>query len=155
MSLLEDDLTPQRAANGTLARLDPLVGVWATRGLVRGAGEAPPVTFEATDTYEWMAGGFFLLHHVEAQIGGQDVRVLEIFGYDETRAVFWARSHDNTGRVDDFDVHMDGRQWELVAQSERFRGEVSEDGAVMSGLWERRDGDDWIAWMDVTLKKVL
>jgi len=155
MSFLEDDLTPQRAANENLARLDPLVGVWSTRGVVRGIGEAPPVTFEATDTYEWMAGGFFLLHHVEARIGGQDIRVLEIFGYDETRAAFWARAHDNTGRVDDFDVRIEGRAWELAAANERFRGEVSEDGGAIAGLWERREGEAWLAWMDVTLTRVL
>lgn len=155
MTLLEDDLTPQRAANDTLAQLDPLVGVWSTRGMVRGIGEAPPVSFEATDTYEWMAGGFFLLHHVEARIGEQDIRVLEIFGYDEARAAFWARAHDNTGRVDEFGVRIHGRVFELAAANERFRGAFSEDGGAIAGLWERREGDDWLAWMDVTLTKLL
>jgi len=56
------------------------VGRWRSEGPV--VGEVPvPIT--GTDIYEWLPGGFFLLHHVDVVIGEQAVRAIELIGeYD-------------------------------------------------------------------------
>jgi len=42
-----------------------------------------PVPITGTDIYEWLPGGFFLLHHVDVVIGEQAVRAIELIGeYD-------------------------------------------------------------------------
>jgi hypothetical protein len=56
-------------------RLDALVGRWRSGGHI--VGDAPvPIT--GTDIYEWLPGGFFLVHHVDVKIGQQQVQALEI-----------------------------------------------------------------------------
>ena len=50
-------------ATQALARLDAFAGEWETTG-VMATGE----TFRATDTYEWVAGGHFLLHRFDAEM---------------------------------------------------------------------------------------
>lgn len=37
-----------------------------------------PIT--GTDSYQWLAGGFFLVHHVDVLIGQQPVQALEFIG---------------------------------------------------------------------------
>ena len=40
-----------------------------------------PIT--GTDSYQWLAGAFFLVHHVDVLIGQQPVQALEFIGeYD-------------------------------------------------------------------------
>ena len=60
-----------------------LVGRWRSEGPV--VGEVPvPIT--GTDIYEWLPGGFFLLHHVDVVIGEQAVPAIELIGeYDPAR----------------------------------------------------------------------
>jgi hypothetical protein len=49
-------------------RLEPLVGRWKTEGRTREMPEAPAEQIDAFDTYEWLHGGFALLHLVEARV---------------------------------------------------------------------------------------
>ena len=44
---------------------------------------------EGTDVYEWLPGGFFLVHHVDVVVGDQPVQAIEIIG----------RAYDNLGNV--------------------------------------------------------
>ena len=85
----QDERCPNPAAPTTpTALLHPtrkfsdsaLVGRWRSEGPV--VGEVPvPIT--GTDIYEWLPGGFFLLHHVDVVIGEQAVRAIELIGeYD-------------------------------------------------------------------------
>jgi hypothetical protein len=46
------------------------------------AAVAPRETKEALDTYEWLPGGFFLLHRVDGLMGDEPVQAVEIIGYE-------------------------------------------------------------------------
>jgi hypothetical protein len=72
-------------------RLWSIAGEWATSGHVVGD---PPVPVEGTDSYEVLAGGHCLVHHVDVTVGDQVVRAIEIIGEPASEAVdFWpARS---------------------------------------------------------------
>ena len=61
-------------------RLGALVGRWRSEGHIVGD---QPVPITGTDIYEWLAGGFFLVHHVDVVIGEQRVQAMELIGpYD-------------------------------------------------------------------------
>jgi hypothetical protein len=57
--------------NPGLKALDKLVGTWKVSGDTRGEL-----------TYEWMAGGFFLIARGDTEQGGQRTKHTEIIGYD-------------------------------------------------------------------------
>ena len=61
--------------------LAPFVGTWKTTGATRATADAPSELIDATDRYEWMEGGFFLLRHVDARTP-YAVKALEIIGQD-------------------------------------------------------------------------
>jgi hypothetical protein len=147
-------------------RLEDIVGHWRTDGHVIAE---EPIPVRGTDVYELLAGGHFLIHHVDVTVGDQPVKAIEIIGErdDETGALI-ARSYGDDGvmtlmrvRVDDDGVwHFTGggevapaaRVDAEAADSPAVRStlRVSADRQTMTALWERtEDGESWLPWMDI------
>ena len=154
-----------------IRRLGALVGRWRTEGHVIAE---PPVPVTGTDIYEWLPGGFFLVHHVDVVVGAQPVQALEIIGeYDPGTGTFACRAYDNEGsvtlmraRVDDEGVwtFTGGGDVAQVALPEsadvpgavRSTLTVSDDRNTMTALWERTDSQSvWQPWMDMTFTRML
>lgn len=116
--------------------LDRLVGTWRISG---GA--------EGTVTYEWAAGGFFLLQHVELAQDGMEIRGLEVIGhlfnpfagYERPSEDLWSRFYDNHGNTLDYVYEIDGDTltiWGGEKGSPAYmRGTFEADGNSMEGEW--------------------
>ena len=79
-------------------RLHVIAGRWATDGHVVGDPSLPVKGF---DTYDVLAGGYFLVHHVEVTVGDQPVQAIEVIGErDPDSDGFLARSFDNSGNCE-------------------------------------------------------
>lgn len=126
-----------------------LVGHWSTSGTMIDDGSR----FAATDIYEWMPGEHFLLHHVEARMGGAEVRTLEVIGASPDGDGYLTWSFDNAGGTATYRAHLDDRKWSIDGDTEQFRGEISEDGKTLSGRWEQKRAGHWAPWMDIVLRK--
>ena len=132
-----------------------------------------PVPITGTDIYEWLAGHFFLVHHVDVVIGEQPVQAIEIIGeYDPATDSFTARAYDNEGNVTTMRATVDDQGvWTFtgggdiapVAQPSsadtsgavRSTLTLSADGSTMTAKWERSDdGSTWQAWMDMTFTRM-
>jgi hypothetical protein len=135
-------------------RLAALVGTWKTEGRVKAGpwGSAAPIAAE--DTYEWLDGGFFLIHRFDALVGTQDVKGIEVIGCDMGAGGYRGFSFDNQGAVDSFEASLVDGVWKTWGPLQRFTGRFSADGRTLSGEWERsEDGMSWSPWMDVTLTR--
>jgi Protein of unknown function (DUF1579) len=151
-------------------RLGALVGRWRSEGHVVGE---PPVPIEGTDIYEWLPGGFFLVHHVDVVVGDQQVQAIEIIGdYDPATDSFTGRAFDNLGnvtimraRVDDDgvwtftgggDVAPAARPSSADASGAvRSMLTVSPDKRSMTARWERSDdGSSWRPWMQMRFTRM-
>ena len=158
------------APSPQLQRLGALVGRWRSEGHI--VGEVP-ASITGTDVYEWLAGGFFLLHHVDVMIGQQRVQALELIGeYDPTTDSFTARAYDNLGNITLMHARVDeqgvwtftgGGDVAPVAQpaaaeasgAVRSTLTISPDRAGMTARWERSDdGASWQPWMDMTFTRM-
>jgi hypothetical protein len=135
-------------------RLGLLVGRWKTDGFVRPGDWGPSARIVAVDTYEWLDGGFFLFHRFDAVVGPDEVKGIEIIGYDPESRNYRGVSFDNQGAAGTFHASLAGRVWKSWGPSQRFAGTFSADGCTLSGAWERSsDGTNWLPWMDVSLKR--
>ena len=151
-------------------RLGALVGRWRSEGHIVGD---PAVPITGTDIYEWLPGGFFLLHRVDVMVGEQPVQALELIGeYNPATDAFLARAYDNLGtitlmraKVDDQGVwtFTGGGEVAPVAQPShadaggavRSTLTVSPDRSGMAARWERSDdGASWQPWMDMTFTRM-
>ena len=97
-----DNPTAARAATPRpeLKRLDALLGTWKSQGRTVPSPADPGVTIAGTDTYEWLGGGFFMVHRVDVRIGDEPVEAIEIIGdYDPSKGTYAMRSFDSQGNV--------------------------------------------------------
>jgi hypothetical protein len=147
---------------GTLSteheRLGVLVGTWKTEGWTREAPGIPAARIDATDSYEWLPGGFSLLHRVDARVGDLKVEGAEIIGYDLGRGSYVTQYFGSDGPASyeaDLREEGDALVWTMRSADSRFTGTFSPDGESISGYWERLDERSaWQPWMDITLTKL-
>jgi hypothetical protein len=125
--------TSAPAPGPEIQRLGALVGRWRSERRI--VGEAPvPIT--GTDIYEWLPGGFFLVHHVDVVIGHQRVQALELIGeYDPATDSFTGRAYDNLGNVTVMRAKVD-------------------DHGVWTFTGGGDDGARWQPWMDMTFTRM-
>jgi hypothetical protein len=146
-------------------RLHAIAGRWKTSGHVI---SEPPIPVIGTDTYEVLAGGYFIVHHVDVTVGEQPVRAIEVIGEsDAAGGGYVARSFDSKGNAELMHVTIDedgvfhfagGPDIAAAAQpadasTARVRSTltVAEDRRSMSAYWERsEDGINWRPWMDIS-----
>jgi catechol 2,3-dioxygenase-like lactoylglutathione lyase family enzyme len=136
-------------------KLEILVGTWNTRGTIKDSPAGPGGRLEAVDSYEWMPGGFFLLHDVDGHMGTAVVKATEIIAYDRERQGYSTWSFDNQGNASTYRANLQGLLWTIQGDSERFSGAFSKDGRSLTGTWERWNGGaaEWRPWMEVKLTK--
>jgi hypothetical protein len=149
-------------------KLWAIAGRWNTSGYVIGD---PRLPVEGTDVYEVLAGGHFLVHHVDVTVGGQEVRAIEVIGEpDPDSDAYLARSFDSDGnfevmklRIDDDgtfhfagggDIAPAAQPGDAPTAQVRSTLTVSQDRASMRAFWERSEnGVDWEPWMDIAFTR--
>jgi hypothetical protein len=165
-----DHPNPTPTPSPQTQRLGALVGRWRSQGHIVGD---PPVPITGTDIYQWLPGGFFLVHHVDVVIGDQQVQAIELIGsYDPASDAFTARAYDNQGNVTVMQAGVDEQGvWRFtgggdvapVAQpasadaggAVRSTLTISPDRSSMTARWERSDdGVSWQPWMDVSFTRM-
>jgi len=149
-------LSKQNAANSHLERLNVFVGTWKTEGEMRSTPSAKHVGFTAADTYEWLPGGYFLMHRFDADMPDGNVKGIEVIGYSPESMTYPMYSFDSMGNMSIMQASVEGIKWAFTGEDIRFTGGFRDDAKIFAGFWEIRSGEGahWQPWMDVTLKKV-
>jgi hypothetical protein len=130
---MTDDSTSASAPQGphpSLRTLDRLVGTWA----VSGPG------LQGTVRYEWMAGGGFLVQHVDLVHDDETTRGVEYIGYDRETGTLRSHYFGGDGELLEYTYDLTGDTltiWFGGADSPaRFTGTFSDDGTRNTGAWQ-------------------
>ena len=114
------------AAN-RMSSFEIFIGTWNTTGEVLETEGAPATALSsATDTYRWLPGKRFIAHDADARFGGEPTRSMEVIGYDLANKKYMARSYDDRGTSELFDVTLNGKNWSILGESARFNGEFTQ-----------------------------
>ena len=131
--------------------LEAFIGKWRTEGTSYADGQqakdplASGVVWTSEESYEWLPGGFFVLHRWEAMAGEQVFKGAEILGYDKAQGGYFTRFFDNAGNHPEYRVQLKGNAWTFAESTSRATVTVSHDGNSMDFNWEwRNDGSDWL-----------
>ena len=136
-------------------RLEIFIGRWNTEGITRATESIPSVRVNGTDTYEWLEGGFFLIHHVDVNMGDDKIRAIEIVGYDDHIKKYPMNFFDSLGNSGTYMASVENGIWKFSGNSERATVQFSDDGNTMTALWEQQmENSKWQPWMDMKLKKI-
>lgn len=135
--------------------LDVLVGKWINEGQTVASEGMSAVKILASDVYEWMPGGFFVLHSAYGRIGSVDVGGIEIIGYDASSNTYRSHFYDSQGNVSTSELTVRDDTWRWQGEKTRCTAVFSDDGETQTAHHERSDdGVNWEPSMDVTLTKV-
>jgi len=153
--MTKSNMQQSRIPDPALKRLDIFVGRWNTDGQTWATPSGPAVRINGTDTYEWLPGGFFLLHRVDVCIGDEEIKTIEIIGYDALSQTFPMHYFDNQGNSGTYQASVRDGIWTFVGESERSRVVFSDGGNAITASWEYSgDGLNWLPLMEVKLTKV-
>jgi hypothetical protein len=136
---------------GTLSSLAILVGRWSTQITMLHPPDQQNKTFDAQDTYRWLAGENILIHEVSANMAGTDVNSIEIFSSDAARQIT-SCSFDSGGDVSNFKILLENDDWEIIGDTQRFKSTSFKPDEI-KGLWQLKTEDCWTDWMSVVLKR--
>lgn len=134
--------------------LDKFVGKWNTEGLVLPTATSAGIEVKGTDTYEWLPGGFFLLHKVDVNIGDDKVQTFEVIGLDRGANHYTMQHYDNKGNSGSMTATLADALWIFKGESLLFKGGFSEEDTVFSGVWEQLNKEKvWTPYMNIKLTK--
>lgn len=135
-----------------MARFEVFIGTWNTSGEVLATENGPATTLVATDTYRWLPGNKFIVHEVDARFGGDIARSMEVMGFDSSTKKFFARSFDDQGATELYDVDLSGKKWSINGKTARFAGRFNARNDRLTGLWEvRGKKSGWQPWIKLLL----
>jgi hypothetical protein len=92
-------------------RLDQFVGSWTTVGTTQSAHQAGTGKLASTETYEWMPGGYFLVHRWDGQVSSVPLNGFEVLGFDGRIKAYTSRFFDSMGTSGTLRATPQGNAW--------------------------------------------
>ena len=143
-------------------RLGVFVGKWKSDGPTYAEGQsnetlkASTVRMRSDDTFEWLPGGFFLVHHWDGMVGKQPFRGLEIIGYDESSRSYSSRFFDDQGNCPVYRITEHDGVWTYTGDRQCATFTFDSTGDSMTIHWDwSLDGVDWKPVCDLKAVKIL
>jgi hypothetical protein len=135
-----------------MSRFEIFIGTWNTHGEVLATDQGLASTLVGTDTYRWLPGRHFIVHEVDVRFGGTPTRCTELVGYDAASKKYQARSYDDQGASESFEVILNGKRWSIFGEKVRFKGKFNQDSEKLEGLWElKSQKSGWQPWINLEL----
>lgn len=148
--MTSDVVRPGSGATPELRKLDVFTGLWNTTGRVLATATEEELRIAGTDEYEWLGGGYFMLHRVHVTIGENPVRTLEVIGYDREAELYSTRFFDHQGNTGTYEATFADGVWTFTTEGARATLRIHPEGSRMEATWERlREGGAWERWMEL------
>ena len=130
---MAEDIKPHPA----LKALEIMAGTWELQGRDYTTNEE----IHGQSTYEWLEGGFFLVHRFRFDYTGRLFTGVEYIGYDEKSRHLKTHvfSNQNPGPLEyTWEVNEDTfvNWFGEVGADNHYQGKFSEDGKTLIGQWE-------------------
>jgi hypothetical protein len=126
---------------------------WISEGRTTASSETPSIPVVTSDVYEWVRGGFFVIHSAYGKKGHTSVAGLEVLGADGDtyRPTFC----DSFGTVHVSQVDIDGDTITWQGEHTRCVATMSDEGFSRVAHREvTTESGEWTPSMDVTLRLV-
>ncbi len=135
-------------------RLEVFIGRWINEGYTVETALAPSLKITTSDVYEWMPGGFFVLHTAYGRIGNIDVGGTEILSYDSASKKYWSRFYDSGGNIQEAELTVDGDSWTWRGPATGCTAIFTDDGKTQTAHHVRLVNGNWVPSMEVVLTKI-
>lgn len=135
---MTEDTSPQDQLNSTpnsaLRALEIMIGTWGLEGRDFTTNEA----IRRQSTFEWLEGGFFVVHRFSIDYAGRRFAGVEYIGYDEKSGLLKTHVYLNQGGEPivytwDVDDETFTNWFGKKGSSNRYKGKFSEDHNTLVG----------------------
>ena len=138
-----------------LDRLEVFIGRWMTEGETVADADGASARIVASDVYQWLPGGHFIMHPAYGRIGSAGVGGLEVIGYDAGTGQYVTHFFDSEGNVSSQALLYRDGTWIWQDKHVRCTGNFTDGGKTLIARHERSDdGVNWTPSMNVTLRRV-
>jgi hypothetical protein len=141
--------------SGQIRKLNFLIGNWHTKGEILQVPPNSSKEIRGMDTYEWISGGFFILHRVDVFMANERTEVIEIIGYEKSIKSFFMKSFDNHGEATVMYAVLE-KPGVLKFGDKKMKTTltVNKSGNSMIAKWElSENGKTWKPWMNIKFNK--
>jgi hypothetical protein len=136
-------------------RMAVFIGQWMARGKTEAGTSGASENMTQQHTYEWLPGGFHILHRWAGHIGARENKGVEIIGYDAGADAYEVHFFDSDGWARIYQARARDRVWTFTGTRERCAIMFVDDGRTMTTHWDRStDGVTWEPLCDVRATKV-
>lgn len=149
----------QKASSPENERLQVFVGKWHTTGEV--VTTEPALKIDSIDTYEWLPGGYSMIHYADSNMGTDTIHSIEIMGYDPSRKMYFAPFFDDQGGTGWEEISVADKTWTwhgkdvMGTKYHRCIAVFKDDGNTIKARHERSEDDqNWELWMDIELIRI-
>ncbi|RKH67064.1 DUF1579 family protein [Corallococcus llansteffanensis] len=126
-------------------RLEAFIGEWKSEGVLgEAAGPQARLKVIAIGRYEWLPGGFFVLHRGEMRFGEDRLESTQIFGFDESTGRYWLRLFDSHGFAREYEGGERDGVWHFAGPHERVTMSFENANQQLAIHWEQ--SDDGVTW---------
>lgn len=120
-----------------LKALNVMVGVWD----VQGRDFTTNDVVSGQSTFEWLEGGFFLVHRFSFDYAGRKFAGIEFIGYDQKSQhlkthVFSENNPEPLEYTWEVDEESFTNWFGEISASNRYKGKFSKDKNKLTGQWE-------------------
>jgi hypothetical protein len=144
-----------------LRRLDFLVGTWELTGTTEAGPLGPPSKIQGTETFEWMEGGFFLIHQWKSSFDSGDQQMVdsgyEFFDYAPETGKYRTHFFNSLGPYDEQGSHYQGEfdaDALVLVGPARFVRKPNPDGSIRYDCDFPGEDGSWTPFMHCTLTKI-
>lgn len=144
-----------------LKLLDFLVGTWNLEGEIEAGPTGPAGTVTSVDTFEWLEGGFFLVHRWETTFSaaGQDTvdKGYEFIGYDAPSKKYRTHFFNSFGPYDEAGSTYEGDFVDdslILTGPARITYKPNVDGTITNEADLPGGNSTWIPWMHAKMTRV-
>jgi hypothetical protein len=138
-----------------LEQLNVFIGRWMTEGETVAEAGARAAAIVASDVYQWLPGGHFVMHPAYGRIGAAGVGGVEIIGFDPETGQFRTYFFDSLGHATVQTLSCRDGVWTWEDRHSRCTGRFSDQGQTLTARHERSDdGVTWTPSMNVVLRKI-
>jgi hypothetical protein len=135
--------------------LNIFIGKWINEGSTVASADVPSVSIVTSDMYEWVPGGFVVLHSAYGRIGEFGGGGVELLSYDGDSGAYRSMFVDSLGNTVTSRLSVQDGVWTWQGERTRCTATFSDDGRTQTAHHERRtDQGEWEPSMEVELRKI-
>lgn len=135
-------------------KLDKFIGTWNTVGHILPTSSSARQEIRGIDSFEWLDGGYFLLHNSGLDLGDNKQHTLQVLSIDERENHFLSQYYDNNGNSGQMQVTVMDDLWIFKGESMLFKGSFSENETIFTIVAEQLNKEKvWTPFMNIKLVK--